>query len=139
MTKLSMSTRLGTSAKRVWDLIGGFGAMPDWHPGIEKSEIEEEGGVTQRRLTLVGGAVLVERLEQLDDEGRSYNYTIVSSPLPISNYRSTISIVDDAEGNATVEWSGEFDADGGTEAEMTKVVEGIYQAGLDNLKKMFGG
>ena len=141
MSKVSTSMKLGVSAKQVWDLIGGFNALPDWHPAIEKSTIEGEEGATGsvRRLELAGGGEIVERLERLDDSGRSYSYSIVSSPLPLANYNSTIRVGEDADGNATVEWSGEFDPAGASETDAMKVVEGIYQAGFDNLKKMFGG
>ena len=37
MTKVSMSTKLNASADQVWSLIGGFNALPDWLPPIEKS------------------------------------------------------------------------------------------------------
>ena len=38
-----------------------------------------------------------------------------------------------------VEWSSACDPAGAPEADAVKVIEGIFQAGLDNLKKMFGG
>ena len=36
-------------------------------------------------------------------------------------------------------WSSEFDPKGVAEGEAADVVHGIYQAGFDNLQKMFGG
>ena len=140
MTKVSMSANIGVSAKQVWDMIGGFNEISKWHPAIEKSEIEGEGSVTLRRLHLVGGGQIVERLEQSDDDENSYTYTILESPLPIADYTATISVKPNQSGSGcTVEWSGNFEAAGAPENDAVKVVEGIYQAGLDNLKKMFGG
>jgi|KNS12BottometaT_FD_k123_112675_2 hypothetical protein len=74
-----------------------------------------------------------------DDDGRSYTYSIISSPLPINNYTSTLRVLEDEDGKATVEWSSEFDSAGAPESDAMKIVEGIYSAGFDNLKKMFGG
>ena len=139
MTTVSMSTKIGVSAKQLWDMIGGFHAISDWHPAIEKCDIEEDGNVTLRRLSLVGGGEIVERLEQSDDDERSYSYSIISSPMPINNYRSTIRVLEGEDGKTTVEWSSEFDSGDAPENDVTKIVEGIYSAGLDNLKKMFGG
>ncbi len=139
MTKVSMSANLGVSADRLWDMIGGFHSLPDWHPAIAKCDIEEDGKVTLRRLSLAGGGEIVERLEQSDDDERSYTYSIVSSPLPLNNYKSTIRVVEGEGGNAKVEWSSEFDSAGAPDTDVTKIVEGIYSAGFDNLKKMFGG
>ena len=136
MAKVDMKTGLNVAPDEVWKLIGGFNALPDWHPAIEKSELEEEGSM--RRLSLVGGGTIVEKLVKLDDKERVYSYSIIDSPLPVTNYEATIRVKDDGEGNTTLEWSSEFEAEGAAENEAMDVIAGIYQAGFDNLKKMFG-
>ncbi len=138
MTKVSMSLNLGVSADKVWDLIGGFNALPDWHPAIEKSEIEGEGKGSVRTLHLAGGGTITERLEQLDDDGKHYSYAILSSPLPVADYHSTIRLQDDGDGCKVV-WESEFQPAGAPEGDAIDVIRGIYQAGFDNLKKMYGG
>ncbi len=135
MTKIFMTTDLDVSADEVWKLIGGFNALPDWHPAVEKSVLEEEGQI--RRLSLAGGGTVVEKLERVDENERTYSYTITDSPLPVANYTATIKVIGEGEG-CKVEWSSEFEPVGG-ESEATEVIQGIYQAGFDNLKKMFGG
>lgn len=135
MAKVDMKTNLNVNADEVWKLIGGFNALPDWHPAIEKSELEEEGSM--RRLSLAGGGTIMEKLEKLDDNERVYSYSIIDSPLPVSNYIATLRVKDDGEGKTTVEWSSEFEAKGTAENEAMDVIAGIYQAGFDNLKKMF--
>ncbi len=137
MAKIKMKTDLNVAADEVWKLIGGFNSLPDWHPAIEKSELQEEGSM--RRLSLAGGGTVVEKLERLDDSERVYTYSIIDSPLPVSNYTATICVKEDSEGKTTVEWSSEFEAKGAAENEAIDVIAGIYQAGFDNLKKMFSG
>ncbi len=140
MAKVSMSMDLGAQGKTVWDLIGGFNALPDWHPAVEKSEIVGDGKGSVRTLHLVGGGTITERLEQLDDEGKSYSYSILSSPLPVANYTSTIRLSEAADGSGcVVEWESDFQADGAPESDAIQAIEGVYAAGLENLKKMFGG
>lgn len=136
MAKVSMSLPLGVSADEVWKMIGGFNALPDWHPAVEKSVLEEAGQV--RRLGLVGGGEIVERLESVNEHERVYSYTIESGPLPVSGYRATIRVRDE-DGKATVEWSSDFTPAGASEQDAVAAIQGVYQAGLDNLKKMFGG
>jgi len=136
MAQVSMSSDYNVSPEKVWDLIGKFHALPDWHPAVEKSDIEEGGQV--RRLHLVGGGEIVERLEQSSDDERVYKYTIMSSPLPVINYASEIRVTGEGD-SATVQWSSTFDPAGVGETDAMKVIEGIYQAGFDNLKKMLGG
>jgi len=136
MAKVNMSTELDVSSKEVWDLIGGFNALPDWHPAVEKSELEQAGSM--RRLSLVGGGTIIEKLEKKDDNRRLYSYSIINSPLPVANYVATLSVTDLGHGKTKVEWSSEFKPAGAAEADAVKVIQGIYQAGFDNLKKMFG-
>ena len=135
MAKVDMKTNLNVTADEVWKLIGGFNTLPDWHPAIEKSELEEEGSM--RRLSLAGGGTIMEKLEKLDDNERVYSYSIIDSPLPVSNYKATLRVKEDDEGKTTVEWSSEFEAKGAAENEAMDVIAGIYQTGFDNLKKMF--
>lgn len=136
MPKVNMTTDIDVAADKLWKLIGGFNTLPDWHPAVEKSELTEAGST--RTLSLAGGGKIVEKLVSKNDDERVYTYSIVDSPLPIKKYNATLR-VSDKEGKSEVEWSSEFEADGAPENDAIKVVEGIYQAGFDNLKKMFGG
>lgn len=138
MTKVSTTAHIPISADEVWELIGHFSALPDWHPGVERSELEEGGKV--RRLALVGGGTIVERLERIDDSERLYRYSIVESPLPVTNYVAELHVTPDDDGTGcTVEWSSDFDPKGASTKDAMEVIQGIYQAGFDNLKKLFGG
>ena len=138
MTKVSMSTKLPVSPDEVWELIGGFNALPDWHPAVTSSEIKGKGKGSVRTLSLAGGGSIVEKLEQLDEKGRTYSYSILSSPLPVANYTGTIHIEEDKDGKAKVTWESEFEPMGAPEGDAMEVIQGIYQSGFDNLQKMFG-
>jgi hypothetical protein len=63
--------------------------------------MDEEGSM--RRLSLVGGGTIVEKLVKLDDKERVYSYSIIDSPLPVKNYEATIRVKDDGAGNTTLE------------------------------------
>jgi hypothetical protein len=136
MTKVSMSTKLAAPADTVWKVIGGFNALPAWHPAIKESKLDAGGRV--RKLDLAGGGSITEKLEKFDDKQRVYSYSIVHGPLPVSDYVSTIKVSEDANGSK-IEWSSEFAPTGASETDARKAVEGIYQAGFENLKRMFGG
>ena len=140
MAKVTMATQLPAPAERVWDLIGGFNTLADWHPAVEKSEIEKEGTSTLRRLHVAGGGTVFERLEAVDDAERVLRYSIVESPLPVGDYVATLRVRDRGDGRScTVEWSSEFSPVGAPESEAVKVIQGVYQAGLESLKGIFGG
>src|SRR5436309_8180564 len=139
MTKVGLSTQLPVTARTVWDVIGGFNTLARWHPGVAKSEESKEGAATIRRLTLHGGGTIVERLESKDDKERTYTYSVLSGPLPVAGYTARLRVEENKDGKScTVEWSSEFEPSGAPESEAVKVIRGIYEAGFDNLRKMFG-
>ena len=138
MTTVSLRQTFPVPAQMLWSTIGGFNTLPDWHPAVEKSETEKSDKGTVRTLHLVGGGTIVEKLENVDDKERLYTYSILEGPLPVANYTATIRVHDE-NGGCTVEWSSEFEASGAPESDATKVIRGIYEAGFENLRKMFGG
>lgn len=138
MAKVSSSTKLPVPAAMVWEVIGNFNALPDWHPAVESSDKEEKDGETLRRLNLAGGGTIIEKLERIDDKERLYTYSIISGPLPVANYESTLRVRDEG-GTCSVEWSSEFDPAGAEEGDATAVIRQVYEAGFENLKRMFGG
>lgn len=136
MARVNSSIELNVPAEKIWELIGKFNGLPDWHPAVEKSELED-GGAT-RRLSLAGGGSIVEKLEKQDDDNYTYSYSIVDSPLPVADYRCQLRVVREGDG-CRIDWGSEFTPAGANEEDAVKVIQGIYQAGFDNLKKMFGG
>ncbi len=139
MSKVNTSTKLPVAADLVWQTIGSFSNIAQWHPGIEKSEETTQDGATIRTLSLAGGGAVVEKLETLNDKERSCTYSIVSSPMPLSNYEATLKVRADGPMSCTVEWSSEFDAEGASENDAAAAVRQAYEAGFENLKRMFGG
>jgi hypothetical protein len=137
MAKVRETVELRASVDDVWAAIGGFNDLPQWHPAVAASSLEEGGRV--RRLRLGDGASLVERLHSFNERERSYGYSIEQGPLPVSRYRSLLHVCEPAGGSGCrVEWSGEFAADGAPEAEAIRLISGIYRAGLDRLAERFG-
>lgn len=129
---VSSSATVVGSPSEVWGKIGDFCAIQDWHPAISKCVLSDEGGSTYRTLTTTDGATIKEKLVEKTDA--SYTYDIIESPLPVENYRSTISV--SAEGDRTkVDWRSSFDAKGASDADAQGVISGIYKAGLDKIAK----
>ncbi len=114
-----------------WLKVGDFCSIGVWHPAVAKCVLSHGNKI--RTLSLKGGGTIVERLLKWDKEGKSYTYTIVSSPLPVKNYISTIKVVADGKGSDII-CSGKYKATRGTSDEAAKnVVDGIYKAGADVL------
>lgn len=136
MATAQSSIDLDINADRVWQLIGGFDALPDWLPFIPQSILSEGGRV--RTLKSIDGDTIIERLLDFNEAGRSYSYTILQGPAPVCDYQSTLRVVSVGQG-ARVEWSGSFVPVGISDAEASAMFATIYQDGLAALKQALKG
>ncbi|GJD80393.1 SRPBCC family protein [Methylobacterium gregans] len=142
--KVSESVEINAPADKVWAVVGNF-QDGSWIPVVEKTE--GTGGnepKATRTLTLKGGATVQEELSKYDAEKKSLMYRIDKvdvKTLPVNDYSSWIEL--DPQGDKTkVTWRGAFyrgymnndpPPDLNDEA-AKKAVQGLYRAGLDNLK-----
>jgi mxaD protein len=139
---LSVKEKVELSAPpdKVWELIKDFDGWQNWHPAVASTEITSGKGNTHgtvRVLTLKDGGKITEKLVHYQPKARSYTYAITDSPLPVTDYVSTLQ-VKGVKGGSVVTWTSHFKAKEGTEdAEATKTMRGVYRAGLDNLKAKF--
>ncbi|MET9406160.1 SRPBCC family protein [Streptomyces sp. NPDC002935] len=129
MATTTASIDIAASPDRVWQLIGGFDSLPDWLPYIPTSDLCDGGRL--RRLENEQGDVIIERLEAFDDQARTYSYSIVRAPFPVTGYRSTLTVHETPrQDRARVEWSGTFTPDGISDSEAVTLFHGIYTQGL---------
>ncbi len=133
MASTIASIKLPVAAGRVWQLIGGFNALPDWLPYIPHSELSEGGRV--RTLANPSGEAIVERLEAFNDKERFYSYSILQAPFPSTDYLATLRVKPDGDAASVVEWSGSFTPVGVSEEHLTQLFHGIYRDGLQALKE----
>ena len=134
MASTSVSKTVPASPERVWELIGGFGSLPDWLPFITESTLAEGGRV--RRLKSSDGGEITERLVAFSETEHSYSYTILRAPFPVAGYIATLRVhpVAGQDNLAEVQWSGRFTPTGAaTEQEVVDLFTGIFRDGLDAL------
>jgi mxaD protein len=138
---------INAPADKVWHTVKDFDALNTWHPAVDKVEIVEGkhnkvGAV--RLLTLKGGGTIKERLLRFNPAKHSFAYEIVEGVLPVSDYRSRLVVNPAGDNASTVVWSGRFKrknvganpADNENDKTAVDTISGVYQGGLDNLKKM---
>lgn len=124
--------------KALWEKVGGWCAIKDWHPAVASCEESKEGDATFRTLTLKDGGKIKEKL--VDTGATSYRYEIIESPLPVKNYEAQFSVTpdDDDLDEINVSWSATYDpADGKEDKEARKVIDGIFKDGIDSLKAKY--
>lgn len=139
MSKVSMSTRINASSDKVWEVLRDFNGLPAIISVIKKSTMEGSGTGALRTLSFEGGGPpVVEKLEKIDDQAKTLSYSIVTSPLPVSEYFATVETMEMDQRQCEVRWYSTFEPKGVSEAEAVKVVEGVYTAAFEGLKKLFG-
>ena len=141
MVQVYVSSVVDASADTVWSRIRDFNGLPQWHPGIADSRIEnsqpsDRVGCIRHFHTRDGGTIR-ERLLGLSDYEYSCTYEILESPMGVENYVATLKLTPVTDGNRCfAEWSADFDCAEGREAELTRTIgEGVFQAGFDALKR----
>jgi hypothetical protein len=146
MARAHASSVINAPIEQVWARIRDFNGLPNWHPGVARSEIEGGAPADQvgcvRHFALKDGGVIRERLLEMSDLGHHYSYSILDSPLPVANYRATLRLRRISDGERTfADWSATFDADPPekkAEAE-AMISKGVFQGGFDAIKQHFGG
>jgi hypothetical protein len=119
---------------QIWAAIGPFCSIQDWHPAIGKCTTDGKTPPTRTLVTKDGKATFVELQTARDDKGYSYSYAIKTSPLPLTDYVSTIKVAAKGKDMSTITWNSTFTPASGKEAAASDAVGGIYQSGLDAVK-----
>ena len=143
----SKTVTIDASAAKVWHAVRDFNALNTWHPAVATDEIVEGANNTVgavRLLTLKGGGTIKEKLLAYDASGHSFKYAILEGVVPVSNYTSTFVVKPLGKAKSEVIWSGRFQrkdmgdhpSDKENDKTATDTVNGIYQGGLDSLKKI---
>jgi Polyketide cyclase / dehydrase and lipid transport len=145
MARVYVSSVINAPAAKVWARVRDFNGLPNWHPRIADSRIENGEPADKvgciRNFTLRSGDKLREQLLGLSDFDMVCTYAILDSPMPLTNYVATLRLTPITDQERTfVEWSADFDCAPDKEAELVGGIGGnVFQGGFDALKRAFGG
>jgi mxaD protein len=143
----SKTIAIDAPAAKVWHAAKDFNGLNTWHPAVATDEIVDGKNNTVgavRVLTLKGGGTIKEKLLAFDAAGRSFKYAILEGVLPVSDYTSTFVVKAAGKNRSSVTWTGHFKrknvgdnpADNENDKTAVDTMSGVYQGGLDNLKKI---
>ncbi|MBA4032996.1 MAG: MxaD family protein [Bradyrhizobium sp.] len=145
MARVYTSSVINASAARVWARVRDFNGLSNWHPAIAESRIENGEPADKvgciRNFSLRNGDRLREQLLGLSDFDMFCTYSILDSPMPLTNYVATLRLTPITDQDRTfIEWSADFDCAPDKEGELvTNIGGGVFQGGFDALKRAFGG
>ena len=123
-----VDVRIERSPEDVWALVGDFGGLGDWMPGIDSCELD--GDV--RKLQMMGMEIH-ERLVAQNDDDRIVSYSIVHSPMPLEHHLATISVAPDGDGSLLT-WAYEVRPD-----DMAAAFGPVYEGSANAVKAQLEG
>ncbi len=143
MTHVSVKGTINASADDVWKTVSSFRDIEKFLP-LVKSSVTEGSGLGAKRTCTVGTpdgkeVKINEEITNFDENAKSLTYEIAGFvPFPLENYKGTVKVADAGNNTCEIEWSGTFDAKG-SESEATKMMNDVYVAAIDGLKKLLNG
>ena len=132
--------------EKVFEVVGGFYTLSDWHPLCEdppEGPIANEGAVIRRKNRIVGSAIdNVEDLvrSSLDPEDLHYVYEYRHGMFSSIGYRSTIRCTPTNGGKSIVVlWHATWESTEENGEEEQVAVNNFYRIGLDAAKALIEG
>jgi uncharacterized protein YndB with AHSA1/START domain len=141
MPRVYISSVIDAPAAKVWERIRDFNGLPRWHPRIRDSRIENGEPADRvgcvRDFHLQNGDRIREKLLGLSDYDMFCTYSILESPMPLTDYIATIRLTPVTDGNRTfAEWTAEFDClEDDAEGLVTGIGNDVFLAGFNALKR----
>ena len=113
--------------EEVWQVVGDFGGLADWSPGIEKCRVEG----SSRFITMGAMEVREDELSR-DDHARTYTYGLVGSP-GVDKHVVTVRVEPEGSGSK-VSFDCEYEP-----ADLGAIFEPTYQGAVAALKSYIEG
>jgi hypothetical protein len=130
------SVVVGAPAAKVWDVIGGFYTIHEWHPDISKTEVPAEQTQTRqlrRILTFPGQPNTTEELVSMDNDDFHYRYKWYQGAWgeEVKNYQASLRVLaGDLDKTCIVQWESTFEYP-------TDAISDFYWHGFWELEKRF--
>lgn len=134
---LTRKIEVHAAPSAVWSAIGSFCAIKDWLPPVGMCIEDGKSPPTRTLVTKDSKASFVETQTARDEKEYSYSYAFVASPLPVTNYKSTIKVTAKGDSVSIVTWAGTYTPDAGKEKDAMAALNSIYEAGLAGIQGRF--
>ena len=117
----AVDVTLSAAPDEVWKVVGDFGGLRDFFPGIESFELQGDD-----RVIGMFGMSIRERLLAKDDAERVITYSVIEG-VPVDSHTATISVQSAGDGSKVI-WAYDVRPD-----EMAPIFGDTYKAALATL------
>lgn len=138
MPRITESATLGLDPETLWNEIGAFGSVGDWHPMLISAEVFGEGAGALRIAHAKAGLAQAERLQTLDPARHLYRYSMEKTSMPVCGYTGEFRIDPAGDAASTVVWSAQFELTSDGDGRTVESVRHFLHAGTESLRRRFG-
>jgi mxaD protein len=140
--KYESEITLKASPQKAWGSFKTFSAIHAWHPATEGTRLlvgRDGKPLAVREFQLKGGGFVISELLTYQEGQKRFTYRILKTNLPLSNYVGEMWVTPAAGGGSVVHWRARFqrpEENAGPDqddAATSKLVQGVFKAGLDNI------
>jgi uncharacterized protein YndB with AHSA1/START domain len=133
--KANASQTIDVPPDAVWAVIAQGGDVHRWFgAAITTCELIGEGEGAARQCTMANGALLKERILEVDHDARRFRYAVDEHLLPASDVIATITVTEANDGKTTVSWGADYAAAPGQDDLMQETLEALYVQGIQSLE-----
>lgn len=137
MPRIIETATIGLDPETLWDEIGAFGSVADWHPMLHSVAVLGEGTGALRIAYGKEGAAQAERLQALDPDRHLYRYTMEETSMPVCDYTGEFRIDPTGDAASTVVWSAQFELTPDGDGRTVEAVRHFLHEGTENLRRRF--
>jgi Polyketide cyclase / dehydrase and lipid transport len=137
MPTITETATIRRDPETLWDEIGAFGSVADWHPLLNSVAVFGEGAGAIRIAYGEEGSAQAERLQVLDPARHLYRYTMEETSMPVRDYTAEFRIDPTGDAASTVVWSAQFELTPDGDGRTVEAVRHFLHAGTENLRRRF--
>jgi mxaD protein len=137
MPRITETATIGLDPETLWEEIGAFGSVGDWHPMLNSVAVFGEGTGAIRVAFGNEGAAMAERLQALDPQRHLYRYTVEETSMPVCDYSGEFRIDPAGDSASTVVWSAQFELTPDGDGKTVEAVRHFLHAGTESLRRRF--
>jgi len=138
MGKIEVITtnEIEVKADIVWQKLVAFGGTEKFVPNlIEKVTLKGSGAGAIRNIHLKGGGEIIEKLTRVDNTNRHLEFTILSTPMPISNYTGIFKVKEVTQNKCAVTFISKYQTLAQNRDKMRTVIKEFQETFISNLDK----
>lgn len=120
-----------------WRRLGRFGGIAEWQSLVAGCHVEERPDGIYRVVVMHDGAAFTERLESYSQADRYFSYSILSGPLPVTDYLMRLHFSPVGAERSRLVWTTWYSVPpGGDSTAMARSLEALFRNGIAGMASL---